>query len=258
MCHLQELYAKYEAHGLAVLGFNASDDKKIALEMLLENGVTFPNILDSSDAAMQVCFRQYQGAYGSAVPMNYIIDRDGKVVDAWYGGGREHPKAIDALQTLGGELGEAIREETKAKTVKAAEEAQAKATKAAPEVTRAAHRLFQAIRAADYNHDWMSTRDWEHFPAKDVDYTVDHDYPGWVRWVCEKFKASPIMEVRLGDVVAGPDGAPTVHFELRLKGGEVLRGDLPFQWDSERNQWIGWQGLDWHLRPPPGKETRKP
>ena len=31
MCHLQELYAKYETHGLAVLGFNASDDKKIAL-----------------------------------------------------------------------------------------------------------------------------------------------------------------------------------------------------------------------------------
>ena len=39
---------------------------------------------------------------------------------AWYGGGREHPKAIVALQKLGGELGEAIREEMKAKVAKAA------------------------------------------------------------------------------------------------------------------------------------------
>ena len=115
MCHLQDLYAEYEAKGFVILGFNASDDTKIALEMLRENGVTFPNIIDSSDAATRVCFQQYQGAYGSAVPMNYIIDRDGKVVDAWYGGGREHPKAIIALQKMGGELAEAIRAETKGK-----------------------------------------------------------------------------------------------------------------------------------------------
>jgi len=120
MCHLQELYAKYETKGLVILGFNASDDTKIALEMLSENSVTFPNIIDSSDAATRVCFQQYQGAYGSAVPMNYIIDREGKVVDAWYGGGREHPKAIGALQKLGGELAEAIREEMQAKPAKAA------------------------------------------------------------------------------------------------------------------------------------------
>ena len=247
MCHLQELYAKYEAKGLVILGFNASDDTKIALEMLRENGVTFPNIIDSSDAATRVCFQQYQGAYGSAVPMNYIIDRDGKVVDAWYGGGREHPKAIAAMRKAGGKLGEAIREEISAKTAKAA-----------PEVARAAERLFQAIRAADYDHDWISTNDWEHFPAKDVDYIVDHNYRGWVRWVCRKFKSNPITEVRLGDAVTGPDGVPTVHFALHLKGGEVLQGELPFHWDSERKQWIGCQGLDWHLRPPPGKETNKP
>jgi len=78
MCHLQELYAKYEAKGLVILGFDASDDKKIALEMMHENGVTFPNIIDSSDAAIRVCFQQYQGAYGSSVPMNYIIDREGR------------------------------------------------------------------------------------------------------------------------------------------------------------------------------------
>jgi len=156
MCHLQELYTKYQAKGLVVLGFDAADDKKIAMEMLRENGVTFPNILDSSDAAVRVCFQQYQGAYGSAVPMNYIIDRDGKVVDAWYGGGRIHPKAIIAMQKTGGELAEAIRGEMKA-------------NQAAPDVALAAQRLFQAVQ-----------------------------------------------------------------------------------------HWIGWKGLDSHLHPPPGKETKKP
>jgi glutathione peroxidase-family protein len=56
MCHLQELYTKYKSKGLVVLGFDASDDKKIALQLLRENGATFPNILDSSDAAQKVCF----------------------------------------------------------------------------------------------------------------------------------------------------------------------------------------------------------
>ena len=57
-----------------------------------------------------LAFHQLTIKAGSAVPMNYIIDRDGKVVDAWYGGGREHPKAIVALQKLGGELAEAIED----------------------------------------------------------------------------------------------------------------------------------------------------
>ena len=246
MCHLQELYAKYKSKGLVILGFDASDDKKIALEMLRDNGATFPNVIDSSEAATKVCFRQYQGRHGSAVPMNYIIDREGKVVDAWYGGGKEHPKAIAALLKNGGELGDAIRQETKAKVVKAA-----------PEVATAAQRLFQAIRAADYDHDWITTEDWKHFPAKGVDYCVDRNYPAWVRWVCKKFKANPITDVRLGNVF-DLDGMPAVHFELHLKDGEILQGDLPFKWYADRKQWVGWEGLDWHLHAPPGKEARKP
>ena len=53
--------------------------------------------------------------------------------------------------------------------------------------------------------------------------------------------------MKLGKVFPGPDGKPTLHFELRLKNGEILQGDLPFKWDSQRKQWIGWEGLDWHL-----------
>lgn len=101
MCHLQDLYNQYKDKGLVVLGFNCSDVAQIAIEMLQDNGVTFPNILDSSDAAVEVCFRKYQGKWGSAVPMSYVIDREGKVVNAWYGYQRGHPKVKAYLKKMG-------------------------------------------------------------------------------------------------------------------------------------------------------------
>ncbi len=67
-----------------VLGINISDDRKIALEYLKANRVTFPNILDSSEAGGRAMM-QYETLKGmSAVPMTYLIGRDGKVVEAWY------------------------------------------------------------------------------------------------------------------------------------------------------------------------------
>jgi hypothetical protein len=233
MRHLQELYLQYKDHGLVILGCNASDDKQIALEFMRENGAEFPTILDSSDAATKVSFQDYRG---SGVPLNYIIDREGKIVDAWYGYEEGHPRAMAALQKTGGELAEAIHHKDAVKSVKAA-----------GEVTAAAKRLFDALRAADYDRDWLTDKDGERFPAKDVEYAVKEDYSAWVRWVCDKFKANPIEDVQLGEVFSAPNGLPTVHFELRLKDGEVLKGDLSFRWDSQKNQWIGKEGLDWHL-----------
>jgi hypothetical protein len=122
----------------------------------------------------------------------------------------------------------------------------AKAMQCTEEIAAAAQQLFKAIRNADYDRDW--NEQWDVFPAEDVDYAVHHDYPGWVHWVCTKFKAHPVQEVRLGDVVRGRNDLPTVHFELRLKGGEVLHGDLPFQWNPRSGRWGGLEGLDWHLR----------
>lgn len=84
-----------------VLGFNCSDDKQIALDFLRENSATFPNILDSSDAATRTGFEGYKM---SGVPLNYIIDREGKVVDAWYGYEKGHKRAKAALEKLGLEL----------------------------------------------------------------------------------------------------------------------------------------------------------
>lgn len=103
MCHLQKLHEKYSDKGLVILGFNSADDRKIALEFLGENGATFPTILDSSDAAKKVGYRDYRM---TGVPLNYVIDRQGKVVDAWYGYEERHQRALAALEKAGLKLEE--------------------------------------------------------------------------------------------------------------------------------------------------------
>ena len=81
--HLQQVYEKYKDKGFVVLGFNATDTPLAAQQMLKANGVTFPNVLDTSDAARKIEGEEY---LTEAVPQGYIIDRDGKIVVGWYGG----------------------------------------------------------------------------------------------------------------------------------------------------------------------------
>jgi peroxiredoxin len=97
------LYLDYKDKGLVVLGVNHSDDRKIALAYLKENQVTFPNVLDTSDAANRAIW-QYETLGGmSAVPMTYVIDREGKVVKAWYGFDKDEAKKAlkEILKKLG-------------------------------------------------------------------------------------------------------------------------------------------------------------
>ena len=78
---------------------NTADDRKIALDYMKANDVTFPNVLESSDEANRAVM-QYETLGGmSAVPMTYVIGRDGKVVDAWYG--YEAARTQQALKKLG-------------------------------------------------------------------------------------------------------------------------------------------------------------
>jgi len=100
MPKLGKLQEQYRDSGLAVIGLNASDDKQIAQSFLRELGITFPNILDASEAAKKTAFSDYQTLEGmSAVPLNYIIDRDGKVADGFYGDDEARGRA--ALKKLG-------------------------------------------------------------------------------------------------------------------------------------------------------------
>ena len=50
--------------------------------------------------------------------------------------------------------------------------------KAAPEIAAAAKRLFQVLRAADYEHDGISTRDCKHKSAKEINYNPERNDPG--------------------------------------------------------------------------------
>jgi peroxiredoxin len=102
---VQDFYAKYRDQGLVVLGLNDSDEKSIALEFLQEKGATFPNILDSSEAAQTLTTKDYRT---TGVPVNYVIDAQGNVVDAWYGHTDGHARENAALQQAGLDVGESV------------------------------------------------------------------------------------------------------------------------------------------------------
>jgi peroxiredoxin/outer membrane lipoprotein-sorting protein len=103
MPHLQKLSEKYKDRGLVILGFNSTDDKRIARIFMRDNSVTFPNILDSSDIAKKVILDSYRNRSGT-VPLSYIIDPQSKVVDAWYGYKGDHKRALAALKKAGIQL----------------------------------------------------------------------------------------------------------------------------------------------------------
>lgn len=73
---------------------NVADGRKIALDYVKANHVTFPVILDSSAAASKA-MAQYQVLEDlGADPMTYVIGRDGKIVDAWFGYDLEKTEAV--------------------------------------------------------------------------------------------------------------------------------------------------------------------
>jgi len=98
MPYLQSLYAKYTDQGLVVLGVNVSDDRAITREFLRERGVTFPNILDASSGAEEVYSRNYRVG---TIPLNYLINGEGIVIDGWIGYLEGHARVNSALRTLG-------------------------------------------------------------------------------------------------------------------------------------------------------------
>ena len=95
MVHLQRLHEEYKRKDVVILGFNCADAREFALGFLKEKGVTFPNVVDSSPEARDVYGRGYRG---SAVPLNFILDRKGRVVAAFAGYSADDPQGPDAIQ----------------------------------------------------------------------------------------------------------------------------------------------------------------
>lgn len=100
MRHLQSLHEQYQDKGFVVLGLNVTDDRRIARAFLQAHEVTFPTVLDASEIAEKIVSREYGNRTGGT-PLSYIIDPDGKVVDAWYGYEADHERALEALRRAG-------------------------------------------------------------------------------------------------------------------------------------------------------------
>ncbi len=97
MRHLQRFHRRYEEKGLVLLGFNGSDRRDLAKKFFFDHGVNFPSVLDTSEGAAKVL----EAYKCTAIPLNCIIDREGKVVDAWHGYIEGHERAKRALRKLG-------------------------------------------------------------------------------------------------------------------------------------------------------------
>ena len=64
--------------------------------------VIFLNIVDTSETAREIYSRGYQKILCmSAVPLNYIIDKDGKIVEGWYGYQEDEERGLRVLEKLG-------------------------------------------------------------------------------------------------------------------------------------------------------------
>ena len=100
MQSLAQLHERCSHKGLALLGFNCADDRRIARDFLRETSIAFPSVLDSSLDAEMVMRKGY-GNRLQQVPLNYIIDREGKVVDAWYGDEEGQARALAAMKKAG-------------------------------------------------------------------------------------------------------------------------------------------------------------
>ncbi|MCL5280140.1 MAG: TlpA family protein disulfide reductase [Planctomycetes bacterium] len=99
----QQLYREYRDKGPVFLGFNCSDDRRLARAFLRENHVTFPSVLDASEAATRLIRLDY-GNKAGVLPLNYIIDPQGRVVDGWFGQEQDADRVLAALQKAGLEL----------------------------------------------------------------------------------------------------------------------------------------------------------
>ncbi|MFA4987133.1 MAG: hypothetical protein WC712_11145 [Candidatus Brocadiia bacterium] len=75
--------------------FDTGDEENLIRNYMSENKITLPVVVDSSSKYRLLCGNAYMV---SGVPCNYLIDGDGKVILAWYGG---QEQGLEKLKSLG-------------------------------------------------------------------------------------------------------------------------------------------------------------
>jgi peroxiredoxin len=75
---LEELYVKYNASGLQIVGVAQDDDKDDIPGFLKDKGTTFPVVWDS-DKAVSARYGFKPNGGGNPMPTSYLVDRNGVV-----------------------------------------------------------------------------------------------------------------------------------------------------------------------------------
>jgi len=78
MPKLDEIFARYERAGFALLGVNIDEDSERAQRLADELGVSFPLLFDNEQSVSRLYDVQ-------AMPMTVMVDRSGKVRSVHYG-----------------------------------------------------------------------------------------------------------------------------------------------------------------------------
>jgi peroxiredoxin/outer membrane lipoprotein-sorting protein len=84
---LKALAMNASGDSLSVLGVNVVDDPDVARVYLSENAIPYRNVVDDSEAATTLYFETYGNG---TVPLLYVIDREGRVLDRWFGHDEQH------------------------------------------------------------------------------------------------------------------------------------------------------------------------
>lgn len=86
MPHTQEVAAQYKDQGVVVLASCTSDTRASFERWVKANAAKYPDILWSHDAAERAPGRASLALYGvRGIPTQYIIDREGRIVDSVVG-----------------------------------------------------------------------------------------------------------------------------------------------------------------------------
>jgi hypothetical protein len=196
------------------------------------------------------------------IDVRSVVLEDGK----WLNDGHDgyEKKTLEEAKEI--KLGKISKNQAKAKK---ADEKIVAVMKDPKQVGRAAMRLFNKLKRADYEKTLSyynkETGEWKRGAPRDPVsglYTVRTNRWGFKLWLCENLKDNPIETVTLGKVIAGEKdvsgrpGLPTIAYQLVLKDGKALRGRLAFSY-SERNgkgYWHCAEGIDWHLMDDPFSE----
>jgi peroxiredoxin len=97
MRRLQTLLDRCGSQGFTILGFNVTDNREIALEELRRQDVRFPSVIDTSQEAWEVHYK-YPDA---KTPTYYLIDRQGRIAEAWSEDDERNTHLVNALTKLG-------------------------------------------------------------------------------------------------------------------------------------------------------------